>query len=79
MEKKIETTDKREIYVAPVCECVEVEMEGMLCSSDKHGFDTVGDDFGVNGKPNENYDEDRKRFLFGDNGYTGFGFLSKWG
>lgn len=45
MEKRIETTDKREIYVAPVCECVEVEMEGMLCSSDKHGFDTVGDDF----------------------------------
>lgn len=46
MEKNVEMTDKREIYVAPMCECMEVDMEGMLCSSDKNGvFESNGDDF----------------------------------
>lgn len=42
MKNNVELTDKKEIYVAPVCECIEVDMEGVLCSS---AFETAGDDF----------------------------------
>ena len=42
MKNNVELTDKKEIYVAPVCECIEVDMEGVLCSST---FETAGDDF----------------------------------
>lgn len=46
MKNNVELTDKKEIYVAPVCECIEMDMEGMLCaSSDRNPFETAGDEF----------------------------------
>lgn len=46
MKNDIELTEQREIYIAPVCECIEVDMEGMLCSSSgNNSFETAGDDF----------------------------------
>lgn len=49
MKNNVELTDKKEIYVTPVCECIEMDMEGMLCAStynEMNPFDTVGDSFG---------------------------------
>lgn len=35
MKQELKEVELKELYVAPVCECIEMLSEGILCASDK--------------------------------------------
>lgn len=49
MKKEFNMVEVKETYLAPVCECIEISSEGILCASsiqvNEGVFDTEGDSF----------------------------------
>lgn len=49
MKQKFEKVEIKETYVAPLCECIEISSEGILCGSvsdtNEGVFGTEGDRF----------------------------------